>query len=362
MQYEFLDNKRQILRLKVERPEDLWLLYTIIKPGDIARMRTFREIKQGEKGRSSSRRIPMTLSIRVKNLEFQPFTNRLRIRGIVVEGPEEFGLKGHHHTFNIDVGSTLTLLREKAWPRHVIRRLEKSRQWGGKVMIVAVDYDELGASLLTSQGLLNLVEKNLGIHGKEGDRETLTAKALAEAAAQIERFVEKHEPLAIIVGGPGFLKETLARRLREAPGISSRGTRVIVENASMGGYTGVGEIIRRGTPMEVLRQEELRRAEKLLEELLTTLGRDPSMAAVGLESTHNAAEMRALREVIVNDEMISTYDEHVREKVEEILEKADEQRAGITIVPSNTPAGERLSGLGGIAALLRFPIEPEEVP
>lgn len=358
MDYQLLDNKRQLLKVRIERPEDLWLLYTILRPGDVARMRTVREIKQGERGRSSSRRIPLTLSLRVKHLEFQPFTNRLRIRGIVVEGPEEFGLKGQHHTFNVDVGDTLTLYREGGWPRHVLRRLEKSRQWGGKVIVVAIDYDELGVSLLTPQGRVNLAEKTLAIHGKEGDRENQTRKALDEAAKLILLLTEKHAPQAIIVGGPGFLKDMLAKALRER--LSGRGPRVMTESASMGGNAGVSEVIRRGTPLQVLREEELNRAERLLDELLATLGRDPRMTAIGLEETLAAAQARALRDVLVNDELLSTYDEELRESVERVLESADEQRAGIVIIPVTTPAGERLSGMGGIAALLRFPLERED--
>ena len=46
----------------------------------------------------------MILTVRVEAVEFQAFTTRLRIRGIVIEGPEKYGVVGKNHTHSIEPG------------------------------------------------------------------------------------------------------------------------------------------------------------------------------------------------------------------------------------------------------------------
>ena len=354
MQFEFVDARRTIARLRVEKEEDLWILYTTIKPGDQVRMRTTREVKQGAKGQSRSRRIPMTLTIRVSSLEFQPFTNRLRIRGVILEGPDEFGLLGSHHTFNVSVGSELYVYKEEGWSKTLLRRLERAVRVGGKVVVVAIDYDECAIGVFSSQGLKLVREEELGLYGKdEPSMERSLEKKLLEIAGRIEDVASREKPVAIIVGGPGFLKDRLIAILKE----KNVREKVVREQASMGGAIGVKEIIRRGTPTRLIRSVELERASEILDEILYTLSRNPSLVAVGLEENAHAALSKAFKKLLILDELLASYDEAFRERIEFILEAAEEVRAEVVIVPARSPVGERLRGVDGIASLLRFPLD-----
>ena len=356
MRYEVVDGRGEILRLKIETLDDLWVLYTLLREGDVVRMRTVREIKQGDKG-GSSRRLPMTLSIKLKNMEFQPFTNRLRLRGVIVEGPERFGLKGSHHTFSVDIGSELTVYREGGWGKRELKRLEKSRRLGGSVVIVAIDYDEVGIGVLRSQGLKIVMERSLSLPGKDSEhREQALREELASISKIVLELLEREEAKSIVVGGPGFLKDMLASQL------SSMNTKlkVIVDHASMGGAAGVRELVRRGLPQREIRDEELREADKALDEAVMWLSKDPRMVGVGLEECMKAALYKAIKELLVIDELLSIVNAEQRRAVEEVLDNAEEGRATIRIVPSSTPTGERLAGLGGIVCILRFPLEEGE--
>ena len=357
MQYTFLDNKKQFLELTVERQEDLWLLYTLVKPGDLIKMRTTREVKQGEKGRSSSRRIPMTLTIKVKHAEFQPFTNRLRIRGQIVEGPDRFGLLGSHHTLNVELGSKLVVFKEKGWKKFELKRLEKSREWGTSIYIIAIDYDEVGAGIFNVQGLRLLFTEALNISGKDdSEREVKLTRILKEIGKKVVNDIKKMSPDSIIVGGPGFLKDELIKILLEL-GVDK--TKIIKETSSMGGETGVHEIIRRGLPIQVLRESELKKAEQIVSEALLKMVKEPDLVAVGLENVKKASNYGAIETILVIDELLSTYDETLRKEVELVLEETENKRGKIYIVPVNTPTGEQVKAMGGIIALLRFSVASE---
>lgn len=350
--YEFVDPKKKALKVKIENTDDLWLLYTLLKEGDQVTARTQREVKQGEG--EKSRRVPMILTINVKHMEFQPFTNRLRIRGKVLEGPDTFGILGSHHTISVDLGDELLIYRENGWGQKDIRRLESSSRKTGSVIIVAVDYDEAGIAIYRRQGEKKITEIELRLPGK-GDlnREVELKEALMNIAKEISEiaFREK-DVVGIVVAGPGFLKEELASELKSY----LKGVNVFIENSSMGGYAGVREAILRGKPSELLRLQEMQEIEKLIEQSLKLLGERPGYVAMGVEECSNVAELGAVEVALVLDELLSQQDKFSREKVEAIMEKINSHGGRIHVVPANTPAGERLYSLGGIICLLRFDV------
>ena len=101
------DLRKGIVKVRIETVDDLWVLKNVIKVGDVVVGRTLRDVKIEGEGK---RRLPMILAIKVKNMYFQPFSSRLRVHGIIIEGPDGYGLKGSHHTLNIDVGSEIGIV------------------------------------------------------------------------------------------------------------------------------------------------------------------------------------------------------------------------------------------------------------
>jgi len=332
--------------------DDVWLLSLIVRPGDYVRALTVREVKFGERGSGRSSRVAMTLTIRVKSVEFQPFTSRIRLRGVVVEGPERFGVKGKHHTISLGPGSELTIIREDGWPSYILRRIEEAGL-RVKVVVAAVDYDEYAVALVRSQGVKMLVEDSLHLPGKDSPSwEDELEKSVAIITRSILQAARIHEADAVVIVGPGGLKNMVAERLRrEAPSL-----KVVVESASMGGEAGVREAIRRGIIERVAEDAEVSAAERLLEELSMLIAKNPDQAAYGLEDVAYAVECNAVRDLLVLDTLLYSENPETRRLVERVLEEADKRRARIRIVPLHTPAGMRLKSLGGVAAVLRYPL------
>ncbi|NPA05365.1 MAG: mRNA surveillance protein pelota [Crenarchaeota archaeon] len=347
------DEKRGELRLRVESMDDVWLLSLIIRPGDYVRALTVREIKFGERGSGRSSRVAMTLTIRVRSVEFQPFTNKIRIRGIVIEGPERFGVKGKHHTISIGVGNELTIIREDGWPGYVLRKI-RDAGLRVKVVVVAVDYDDYAIAIVRGQGVRVVVEGSLHLPGKDDPSwEEGLRKAVTVIAKQAVQAMKSAEADAVVVVGPGRVKNLVAEKIRELAG---PGARIIVESASMGGEAGVREAIRRGLIERVAKEAEITAAERLLDELNLLIVKNPEQVAYGLPDVEYAVECNAVRELLVLDTLLYSEDPEKRRRVEELLEKADKRAARIRIVPVHSPAGMRLKSLGGIAAILRYPL------
>ena len=87
-----LQKKKQIedgIRLRVQHEDDLWALAQMIRPGCKVGMMGYRRDQSTgtqESGRAiSADRKPMWIVLNAESTEFQPFTDNLRIHGIIIE-------------------------------------------------------------------------------------------------------------------------------------------------------------------------------------------------------------------------------------------------------------------------------------
>ncbi len=347
-----IDRRKNSVRAVVETSDDLWTLYLVITPGDLVRARTVREIKFGDRGSGRSSRIPMVLTIKVVDVEFQPFTTRLRIRGVVIEGPEKYGVKGKHHTLSIGIGSELEIVKPAGWPGPLLDKL-RSRYTPLKLLIVAIDYDEYAVALLEHQGLRIIAEGSLHLPGKDDPfREQRLREALTVIAKTVVESLSTHNPFAVIIAGPGFVKESLAEKIKEL----ASSIRIHVENVSMGGEAGVQEAIRRGIARRIASELAVVKAQEFFEEFDKLLAKNPEYVSYGIDDVLYAVESGAAETVIVLDELLHSLNEEEREKAKRVLQGAEETRAHIIFVNTQSEPGIRLKMLGGIAAIHRYPL------
>ena len=128
----------QEIIVKTENLNDLWTLYNVISKNNKVSTRTSRRVvlREGTKGD----RKPMWLKLNVESISFHEFSNRLRIKGTIIEGPEDFVSFGTYHTFNIEIGQKLTIKKEN-WLKSEIRRLKESSKFEVNfvLLIIAIE-------------------------------------------------------------------------------------------------------------------------------------------------------------------------------------------------------------------------------
>lgn len=354
---EFEENKGKI-KIKIEDEEDLWLLDTIISQGDIVYAHTTREIKQRDAVRSkSSKRIPMFLGIKVTATEYQPFTNKLRIRGVIVEGPEEFGLKGHYHTLSVGVGSELAVVKEKGWSPSLIRKIKSSEKLKHKIAIVAIDSDETALGIIYRYGVRIVFSEPTNFPGKNDiRREILFKKRLEEISQKILDLLTTKEVKALIIVGPGFIKDHLTKTIKNTLRMKNIKINIITDHSSSGGVKGVYEAIKSGTLENLLKEFELSEKEKLFNELMRKLLINEKSVAIGVDDVYKAAEFGAVDYLLILDQLLKSMLVESKEKIEKILENVEKHGGKIWIYTIHQEAGVQLKALGGIAAILRYSI------
>ncbi|ABM80743.1 mRNA surveillance protein pelota [Hyperthermus butylicus] len=347
-----VDTKRGLVRVVPETTDDIWLLSTVIQPGDLVRAKTLREIHFGDRGSGRSSRIPMVLTVRVEAVEFQAFTTRLRIRGIVIEGPEKYGVVGKYHTLSIEPGRELDIVKPSGWPQVLIEKLKRG-SYNVAAVVVAVDYDDYAVAVVRGQGVKILASGGLHLPGKDDPtREDKLREAVTVIAKTTADVARRENALLVVAAGPGTVKNLVAEKLRGLV----QGVKILVDNVSMGGEAGVFEEVRRGIMRQALQDAAVVEAERILEEFERRLAKEPGRIAYTLEQVYRAAEMGAVEELLILDETLHHPDPEVRARVDELLRLADATRAKIHFVSVESPVGYKVKALGGVIALLRYAI------
>ena len=349
MELKVIDRKNRVIEVKPESDEDLWALSVTLRPGDYVTARTLRDV--AVKGSTKERR-PVTVKLKVKYTEFQPFTGKLRIYGVIVEGPDEYGLKGKHHAILLAPGQKIVLEREEGWSRADLKRLSASSA-RGRAVVAAVDYDEYAIAVVAHHGYKLSFEGYSRLPGKDDPRrEQETDRYMSEIASAIVEAAAREGARIVVVAGPGDLKNRIADKVRSAAPTLS----VHVDSVSIGGRPGVEEAIRRPTLARVLREYSLVKAEEWFSEFMRRVARSPGRVAYTLEAVLKAAELGALERLVMVDELLYSMDDRVREAADRILRAAERVRAEALLVPRDSPVGERIWRMGGVIALLRFEI------
>jgi protein pelota len=332
------DLRRGVIVVRVENEDDLWVLKNVVKAGDVVVANTLRDVKVDGEGK---RRLPMKLAVKVKNIYFQPFSSRLRIHGVIIDGPEEYGLKGSHHTFNIDVGNEVEIVKE-SWSTSELKRLERASSRRVKALLIAVDFDEVAIALLYGQGVRYLIDKSLpGISKFSKD---LSVESIVNTVIDlILKVLESEEVDIVVISSPAFIKDLIADKLSGLINI-----KVLRDSISCGGRSGIEELLRRDSIKELLREISAIEAEEIFNEFMELLTKEPDRVAYGVKDVEFVAKANAISKLLLTEDLLGD------EVIEEILSIVEERGGIVRIVGSEFPVSSRLKGLGGIIAILRY--------
>jgi protein pelota len=344
------DRKTGILKLRLETPSDLWRISRILQPGDrVGASTTRRDPEAPEDAPAAQReRRRVWLVVLAETVEFHGFSKHVRVTGPIVEGPFDIG---RHHTLDLEERADLTV--QKATVSASDRALLEEgmrREGEATVLVAAVDWGESTIARARGRVVEGVADVNRTLAGKQfgGDQSDKDRrKYIDELVALLAREGEKAD--AIVLAGPGFLKESVAKSLQEAAPTVAGKLRLF--SASAGGRAGVDEILRSGRASEVLASSVAAEEVALVERLMEAVA-GGRRAAVGSAEVGEAGLAGAIEVLLVGDGKLRDA------AVVPIVDGARGNRAKVVVVRDEGDAGKRLASLGGVAALLRYDWAP----
>ena len=348
MKVIFKDLKHGEIKLVAENLDDIWHLHNIIDKGDLVRAMTFRTDEQkDDKIRSKkAEKKRIKLGIRVSEIKFHEFTDRLRIHGTIEEGPQDLG---SFHTLNItaDKMEPVSIIKEK-WKHHQIERIDEAVKLRDEPVLIFVSLDEDIASIavLRQSGVQWIADVNSKRSGKMYDSKDTQNDYFNEIISVVKNNVDKGTNLVVV--GSGFTKEHFVKYGREKePSIFDK---CLVHGTSNAGMTGVQEAIKTGVVKQLTRENRVVFETGLVEKLFEEIKKD-GLAVYGEKEVENSLLNGAVERLLITDILVRTM------KGEELLDLAKKNNSEFTIINTMHEAGKKMEGIGGVAALLRFKIQ-----
>jgi protein pelota len=220
------------------------------------------------------------------------------------------------------------------------------------VLIICIDDESAVFSAVRQSGVEHLSEvPGPGTQkGVDKPPKGLKEDWFNELMEEMERVGAADLPVVLV--GPGFTRTDLLDHVRDRrPDLASR---VFTEGTGQSGKVGVQEAIGRGLVARVVEGARVDLETSMVNQLLAGIGRGDDMVTYGAETVLAAVRAGAAETVLVTDDV-------VREgPMVSLLEEAESVGSRVLVVSTAHDAGERLSRLGGVAALHRYPFDPRD--
>ena len=336
--------------------DDLWHLYNVIYKGDEVYAYSSRAIKfEQEYSRpKSGERVSAFIGVTVESVAWDKFLGKLRVHGIICHAPDTIPT-GAHHTLNIALNQPLTIVK-KDWSKHLLDRLRRASKTEKTMIILSIDDEGFAIAETKQYGVEIKVEERMKLPGKlEAEkRSAATKEYFRRVVNSLTRlWTPKHSPIVIV--GVGFVKNDFAKFLADEAADTSKSV-VDIKSVNNGGTAGIYEALRSGVLLKAAKQLRIVDETEVMEEVMKRLGKGEATITYGLEQVENAVKMSAVEKLVLADTMLRESEGEQRLHLEELMREVEKRSGSVTVVSTEHEAGAKLLALGGIAALLRFPV------
>ncbi|UCD00448.1 MAG: mRNA surveillance protein pelota [Promethearchaeota archaeon] len=350
-----INQKQGEITVKTENLYDLWTLYNVINEDDEVTALTQRRVvlKEGTKGE----RKVMRLKLKVKDISFHEFSNRLRIKGTILEGPEDYVSYGTYHTFNIEIPQKLTIFKEN-WLKHELKRLKETSRFESNfiILIIAIETGLATIALITNFSYNRIATIKKNIPGKRY-KQTYRNKALEEFFSDIQKvLVENIKNINVdllIFCGPGNTKDNFIKFLRETPNFTFKGN-IETCHASSGTESAIRETLKSKKLANLKSKIKVLQEAEKIENIMTLFANDADLIVIGLDEVSSASEQGAVKQLLIADVLIRGASKKKKLKIEEIITNVENSGGEINIMSTENITGEQLVDLGSIIGILRY--------
>lgn len=349
---EEIDGDYERITVVPDTLDDIWHLQYIIEPGDRVAGETHRRIQRNDEQMrdTGGQREHLWLSIAVESVEFHRFANRLRIGGEIVACSREDQI-GFHHTINVEIHDEISI--QKRFKTDQLQRLEDAIEATNDPDVAIATVEDGKAAVYTVNQFGP--EERTVVTGPSGKGEY--ARNRNEFFEELGTVLSRTAVESIVLAGPGFTKQNAYDYIAEShPELAEHITLV---DTSSAGDRGVHEVLQRGALEDIRSARRIANESKYIDELLEHIANN-GPATYGIDAVTEAAEYGAIDRLLILDEQLRS--ERVSSgdwstDIDSLLRQVEQKGGEVVIVSSEFEPGQRLSNLGGIAALLRYRIE-----
>ncbi|KAJ5808687.1 hypothetical protein N7474_009956 [Penicillium riverlandense] len=377
-----------------EEPEDMWHAYNLIRPSDVLRASAIRRVTTvQDTGSTSSARVHLNLEIRVKSLDFDPQSSQLHVSGQIINETPHTKI-GQFHTLDLELNRNFTLEKHAGtdegvgWDSIAVEALKDAVDEGGKrrAEAVAVVMQEGLAHICFIGQFQTILKQKVEMsvprkrHGG-GDHDKGMNKFFKVTLETLLRQMEfntsltsgsANEPVRpILLASPGFVaagfqKYIQAEASTTTPALKRLLPSVVVVHSASGYTNSLSEVLQSPAVKSILADTKYARETKLMDDFLEQLRKETNKATYGPREVESAVDQGAVGRgggvLIISNRLFRSQNVGERKRWVTLVDRVRDVEGGeVRVLSSDHESGKRLEGLGGVAALLTFPVIEEDL-
>ncbi|KAK3313674.1 eRF1 domain 1-domain-containing protein [Apodospora peruviana] len=367
---EAIDAETAVALLPVE-PEDMWHANNLIAVGDIVKAHAIRKVTQtSSTGSTLSERVHTDLTIRVTSTFFDPAASALHVSGTVVR-ENAFVNIGQHHTLDLELNRPFTIWKSTGWDSVALQTLQEALNDDKPDALVAVVMQAGFANICLISEFQTVikqrVESSVPAKRLEGKDKSEGMKGFYEKTlSTLLRAVDFSTPRPLLLASPGFVAQDFRAYIQSegARRADKRLQRIakdaVVVHSTTGHVYALNEVLKSPEVQATMRDKKFTNETSLMDQFFDRMRRDDGRAWYGAKPVEKAVMEGAVGRgggvLLINNAFFRSMDIPTRKRYVALVDKVKEDGGEAKVLSSDHESGQRLDSLGGIAAILTYPI------
>ncbi|OTA95649.1 hypothetical protein M434DRAFT_393500 [Hypoxylon sp. CO27-5] len=352
-------------------PEDMWHANNLISPEDVVKAHAIRKVTTETKtGSTMSERVHTDLTIRVTSTFFDPGASQLHVSGTVIV-ENNFVSLGQYHTLDLELNRPFTLWKKYGWDSVAKETLADALKQDKEGAVAAVVMQEGIANIcliteyrtILKQRVESTIPKK---RSSSSEQDSGMKRFFDKTLSTLTRSIDFSIPRPLLLASPGFVAADFKKYISDEG--ARRGDKMLIAMAkeatvvhsSSGHLHSLNEILKSSEVLATMKDMKFSKETRYMDEFFDKLRKDDGRAWYGTAPVEKAVREGAVGRgggvLLINNSLFRSQDIGTRRRYVAMVDKVKEDGGEARILSSDHESGQRLDALGGIAAILTYPM------
>ena len=349
-----------------------WHAYNLIRPNDLLRASAVRKIvTESGTGSRSVERVHTALTIRVTKLDFDSQAGQLHVSGRVAEENKHVKL-GSYHTLDLELQRNFTLEKSEGWDSVALDTLREAISQEAKAQLWAVIMQEGLANICLITDHQTILRQRIEVslpkkRAGSTDHDKQLQKFYQTTFESLLRQIDLTNPKPLLLASPGFTASNFQQFIKTQASSGANKQlqqllpKITVAHSASAHLHSLSEVLSSPAVTSKLSDTKFARETQLMDRFFELMRKDDARAWYGPKECESAVERGAVGKgggvLLISNALFRSQEIKTRQRWVQLGDEVKEQGGEVKVLSSMHESGKRLEGLGGIAAILTYPIE-----
>jgi protein pelota len=279
---------------------------------------------------------------------------------------------GSFHTLDLELHRNFTLEKAEGWDSVALDTLKEAVNQDAKAQLWAVIMQEGLANIclitehqtvLRQRVEVNLPKKRAG----STDHEKQLQKFYQNTFDSLLRQIDLADPKPLLLASPGFTADNFQQYIKTqaASGANKQLQKllpkIMVAHSASAHLHSLSEVLSSPAVTSKLNDTKFARETQLMDKFFDLIRKDDTRAWYGPKECEKAVERGAVGRgggvLLISNSLFRSQEVKTRKRWVKLVDEVKEQGGEVRVLSSMHESGQRLEGLGGIAAILTYPLD-----